>query len=134
MSRSLGNRIPQSLLDHMASQAFWDEVIPVVSMDADGMPRPGMVSGRELKVEAEGRLALSLWQSTRMVSNLEERPQMAAIFVFDGAGYYVRARALRAGGSTGGTVTFFLQVEEVLEDRYPGVVVEPMRVARPASE
>lgn len=128
MSRSLGNQLPQRLIDHVANPASAGEAVPIVSLDADGMPRPAMVSGRELEVGPSGALSITLWRGTHTALNLEARPEMAAILICDGAAYYLRARARKAQDTPDGTVEFALELVEVLEDRYPDMDIEPIKI------
>ncbi len=128
MSRSLGNRLPHKLIDHVASPASGGEAVPIVTLDADSMPRLAMVSGRELETDPSGNLSIALWRGTRTALNLEARPQMAAILIYDGAAYYVRARARKVQDAPDGTVKFALELVEVLEDRYPDLEIEPIKI------
>lgn len=127
MSRLLGDRLPNNLVEHIGASSP-SEVVILVTVDADGMPRPAMVSYRELGVDPSGGLIVELWEGTGSVRNLEERGRVAAIFICDGAAYYVKADGRRLGSLQEGTARFLLEVKEVLEDRYPGATLQPVKV------
>ncbi len=128
MSRSIGKQLPSDLFDHISARPS-DEVVPIVTVDTDGLPRPALLSFREITVAAPDAFDVTLYENTRTVANLKDRGQIAMIFVYDGAAYYVRGTASSTQQPpTPGTETFAVQIVEVLEDRDPRAEVMPMKV------
>ncbi|HLH26480.1 MAG TPA: pyridoxamine 5-phosphate oxidase [Chloroflexota bacterium] len=122
MSRSLGDRLPAAvvaLLDGAALRDKAHQVFLLVTPDADGYPRPAMLSVGEVLARGPRELRLALYSSSTASANLRRAGKLTLALANDGFGYYVKAAARELAvmdPELAGLATFDATVEEVLED------------------
>lgn len=124
MSRSLGPRLPDGLLERLSQRDLGPRLgvgLPFVTVDASGRPHPMLLSYLELRAHDAGTVGLVIQGRSRSARNLAER-QAATLLVVEPDGvFYVKLRALDgplsvAGGEAHDLGYFLLAVEDVLED------------------
>ena len=124
MSRSLGNRLPGTLLERFSQHDLPRRLgigVPFVTVDADQRPHPMLLSYLEFRAHDAGSLGLVILGRSRSARNLAERETGTLIVVEPDATCYVKVRALDGplpvpGGEPFGLGYFLLAVEDVLED------------------
>lgn len=124
MSRSLGDRLPQALVERFSQLDLRRRLgvgVPFVTIDADQRPHPMLLSYLEFRAHDAGSLGLVILGRSRSARNLAERGTATLIVVEPGATFYVKLRAVDGplpvpGGEAFELGYFLLGVEEVLED------------------
>jgi hypothetical protein len=122
MSRSLGNALPPglvALLDGNDLRGKAELVFLLLTEDADGYPRPAMLSVGEVLARGPSELRLALYSSSSTTANLRRSGKLTLALAQGGKGYYVRAAARELAildPDLAGLAAFDATVEEVLED------------------
>lgn len=122
MSRSLGNTLPPALVTLLDGNDLREKasfVLLLLTQDADGYPRPAMLSVGEVLARGPSELRLALYASSSTTANLRRAGKLTLASAHGGRGYYVRASARELAvmdpGLAGLTV-FAVTVDDVLED------------------
>ncbi len=125
MSRSLGRFLPPSLVALLAGDDLHDKadrVFLLLTLDADGYPRPAMISVGEVLARGPRELRLALYSSSSTTANLRRAGKLTLALADSGVGYYVKASARELAvmdPDLAGLAAFDATVEEVLEDGEP---------------
>ena len=125
MSRSLGNALPGAVVTMLDGTALREKshlVYLLLTLDADGYPRPAMVSVGELLARGPSELRLALYSSSSTTGNLRRSGRLTLALAEGGVGYYVRATARELAvmdPDLAGLAAFDVVVDEVLEDGEP---------------
>lgn len=127
MSRLLGDTLPDDLVAALDGTGLASKVGPaylLVTSDADGTPRPCMLSAGELLAVDRRRLRLALWPGSRTSANLARGGRALLCHVAPRTVIYVRgqARALAAGPDID-LDCFELGIDSVESDEHAGMPV-----------
>jgi len=131
MARSIGSRIPLSVLALLSGEALEQRIgltFLLLSATADGWPHLAMLSVGEVVAPDDGHLRLALWPASTAAGNLARDGRATLSLVHEGAGYSVRLGMSRGPDLVtplGGTLARFeAEVQDVLEDVAPYAVLE----------
>jgi hypothetical protein len=122
MSRSLGNTLPPALVALLDGNDLAEKasvVLLVATPDADGYPRPAMLSVGEALARGPNELRLALYDSSSTTANLRRTGKLTLASAHGGKGYYVRASAREMAvmdPDLAGLAVFDAIVQDVLED------------------
>jgi hypothetical protein len=122
MSRSLGNTLPPALVALLDGNDLAEKasvVLLVATPDADGYPRPAMLSVGEALARGTNELRLALYDSSSTTANLRRTGKLTLASAHGGKGYYVRASAREMAvmdPDLAGLAVFDAIVQDVLED------------------
>ncbi|GAA4614625.1 hypothetical protein GCM10023195_63910 [Actinoallomurus liliacearum] len=135
MAESLGNRLPDELVQALGDEALVAPDQPaflLITTDPDGAPRICMLSVGELFVRDERTLRVALWRGTRTARNLGRGGTVLLGAVSPGSVIYVRAtpRHLTLPEPTGPDC-FELTVTGVESDVHVGMPVTSGIMFRP---
>jgi hypothetical protein len=125
VSKLIGNALPEQVSTALDGRDLAQKVGPahlLLTMDADGMPRPCMLSAGELLAVDERTLRVALWPGTRTAANLERDGRALLCYVDAEAVLYVRG-TVRPLDVTGPLPSFELAVESVESDAHAGMPV-----------
>lgn len=127
MAKSLGDRLPETVLRAFDGQDLEDKVGPahlLVTVDPDGSPRPCMLSAGEFLAADDRRLRVLLWAGTGTCRNLAGGGPVLLCYVEGAEIVYVKGdpRPLPREGR-GGFERFEIQVRTVETDRHAGLPV-----------
>lgn len=127
MSTRLGQSLPREILAALDGAELERKLGPahiLVTTDADGTPRPCMLSAGELLAVGERALRLALWAGSHTAGNLSRGAPALLCYVAPRTVLYVRGTARRLPGREGGGLECFeLAVESVESDDHPGMPV-----------
>jgi flavin reductase (DIM6/NTAB) family NADH-FMN oxidoreductase RutF len=132
MSRSLGARLTPALLDLLSQRdlsTVLGRVVPVVTVDASGLPHPMLCSYLELRALEPGMVRMVLGASSRSAANLEARRGATLLLVDEARTNYVKCQATGPPLCQGALARFDLAVQEVLEDA-PAAWETGLRITR----
>jgi hypothetical protein len=125
MSRSLGNAMPPTIVTLLDGNKLDEKahlVCLLLTQDAEGYPRPAMLSVGEVLARGPSDLRLALYDSSSTTANLRRSGKLTLVLSGSGVGYYVRATARDIAvmdADLAGLAVFDAVVEEVLEDGEP---------------
>lgn len=128
MAELIGDRLPLEIQNALDGESLEGKVGPaylLVTVDADGTPRPCMLSAGEILAVDDRRLRFALWSGSRTSQNLARGGRALFCFVAPRTVLYVRgaARSL-AGAQQGASLDRFeLEVESVEADDHAGMPV-----------
>lgn len=127
MTKLIGDRLPQDVVRAFNGEELASKVGPayiLLTSDADGTPRPCMLSAGEILATDDRHLRLGLWMGTRTSQNLARRSSAVLVFVEPGVVLYVRGmpRALSADDEQR-LARFEMEVTSVESDLHPGMPV-----------
>jgi hypothetical protein len=127
MAEPLGERLPAQVLRMFDGNDLEAKIGPahlLVTVDADGTPRPCMLSAGEVLAPAGDRLRVILWAGSQTSRNLARGGRALLCYVDGGDVFYVKGRAHRlpaAAGPGRGLEPFEIRVDEVETDRHQGM-------------
>jgi Pyridoxamine 5'-phosphate oxidase len=124
MSRSLGPRLPQALVERFSQRDLEKRLgvaVPLVTVDAEQRPHPMLLSYLEIRAHDAGTVGLVILAKSQSARNLTARQTATLVVIEPDATWYVKLRALDGplpvpGGEAYGLGYFLLAVEDVLED------------------
>jgi hypothetical protein len=124
MTRSLGNRLPEALLERFSQRDVRSRLgvgVPFVTVDAEGRPHPMLLSYLEIRAHDAGSLGLVILARSRSARNLVERGTGTLIVIEPDVTVYVKLRSVDGplpvpGGEQFELGYFLLAVEDVLQD------------------
>ena len=127
MSKLVGERIPAALAEALNGEQLDEKLGPaylLVTVDADGTPRPCMLSAGEVLALDDRRLRFALWKGSRTCENLSRAGQVLFCHVAPRTVLYLRgpARPLTADPAVN-LDCFELEVESVESDDHVGMPV-----------
>lgn len=127
MSELVGSRLPREILKALDGETLERKVGPaylLVTVDADGTPRPCMLSAGEVLALDERRLRFALWSGSRTSENLAGTGRALFCYVAPRSVLYVRGatRALEVAPAVG-LECFELAVDSVESDDHAGMPV-----------
>ena len=127
MSKLIGDAIPSDLLQALDGEHLDEKIGPaylLVTADADGTPRPCMLSAGEVLAVDDRRLRFALWKGSRTCENLARGERVLFCHVAPRTVLYLRglARSLRAGAGLN-LDCFELEVDSVESDDHVGMPV-----------
>jgi hypothetical protein len=127
VTKHVGDRLPEPVLRAFDGEDLAAKVGPayvLVTTDADGSPRPCMLSAGEIVATDDRRLRVGLWMGTRTTENLARGSSAVLVYVEPDVVLYVRAlpRALSAATDER-LARFELEVTSVESDVHPGMPV-----------
>lgn len=127
MSKLIGDRLPQELLDAFDGEELERKIGPaylLLTADEDGTPRPCMLSAGEILAVDDRTLRFALWSGTRTSANLHRGARGLLCHVAPGSTLYVRGGTRRIEPATATTLECFeLAVESVESDAHTGMPV-----------
>ncbi len=127
MTRTVGDRLPDTILRAFDGAELEAKVGPayiLLTSDADGTPRPCMLSAGEILAIDDRHLRVGLWMGTRTTENLARGSRAVLVFVEPGLVLYVRALPRTLGNAEGERMARFeLEVVSVESDLHPGMPV-----------
>jgi hypothetical protein len=132
LSKLLGNRLPEEVVKTFNGNDLANKIglaYLMVTTDADGTPRPCMLSPGEVFCPNDSVLRVALWPGTNTSGNLERGSRALFCYVAPKTVLYVKglARKLDAAPTTK-LDRFEVQVESVESDNHPGMpIAESMR-------
>ena len=122
MARSLGRKLPPSLVERLAQRnlaARLGVALPFVTVDAAGRPHPMLLSYLEVRAYDAGSLGLVLQSRSTSARNLVEHGVGTLLILEPDAIVYVKTRHIDGPLGVPGDEAlgyFLLGVDEVLED------------------
>jgi hypothetical protein len=125
MSRSLGNAMPPAVVALFDGDSLREKahlVFLIITQDADGYPRPAMLSVGEALARGPSELRLALYSSSSTTANVRRSGKLTLALAHGGLGYYVRATARELAimdPDLAGLAAFDVVVDDVLEDGEP---------------
>jgi hypothetical protein len=125
MSRALGNAMPARVVTLLDGEKLSEKthlVFLLVTQDADGYPRPAMLSVGEVLTRGPSELRLALYSGSSTTANLRRAGKLSLALADGGFGYYVRATAREMAvmdPDLAGLAAFDVVVDDVLEDGEP---------------
>jgi len=126
VSKRIGDALPSEVLAALDGRDLERKIGPahlLLTADADGTPRPCMLSAGEI-LAVDGRtLRFALWPGTRTSANLERRTAAVFCYVAPGSVLYVRGPTRPLDGAEGSLRYFELAVESVESDAHAGMPV-----------
>lgn len=93
----------------------------VITVDADGSPRPCMLSAGEILVMDEHTIRLAVWPDSSTAANLRRGSRVVLCYVKPDTVLYASGRALRTWNSK--FLAAEIGVDEVAADDHPGFAV-----------
>jgi hypothetical protein len=127
MSKLIGNTIPPELLQALDGEQLDEKLGPaylLLTADADGTPRPCMLSAGELLAVDDRRLRFALWKGSRTCENLGRGERILFCHVAPRTVLYLRgpARPLASDAELN-LDCFELEVDSVESDDHAGMPV-----------
>lgn len=123
MSRTIGATLPREVLDAFDGSLTAERVglgYLLVTIDADGRPRPAMLSAGEILATGDQALRLATWARSTSADNLASRRPCFLTYV--GPGTVLHVHGTPAALSSGdGLACFEMRVERVDADAHPGM-------------
>jgi hypothetical protein len=124
MTRQVGAELSSALVDRLSQRDLRSRLgvgLPLVTLDAEGLPHPMLVSYLELRAYDARTVGLVIQADSSSARNLADRRAATLIMVEPDVIVYAKMRALDgpldvAGGEAFGLGYFLLAVEQVLED------------------
>jgi hypothetical protein len=127
MSKLIGDSLPAEVMAALDGAELERKIGPaylLLTGDADGSPRPCMLSAGEVLALDQRRLRFALWANSQTTANLARGANAVFCFIAPRTVLYVRGaiRPLNAT-SDGGLRGFELEVESVESDEHVGMPV-----------
>lgn len=129
MSVVVGNQLPDyvaALFDGSDLEAKLGRGYLMVTVDADGLPRPCMLSAGEILTVDSETLRLGLWAGSKSAHNLASGSHVLLCVVDEQVVLYVRGRATQLAAASGEGARldcFDLHVDRVETDAHEGLPV-----------
>jgi hypothetical protein len=126
MAKLIGDTLPPEVITALDGQQLEGKIGPaylLLTTDADGRPRPCMLSAGEILALDQRRLRVALWPGTHTVANLERGSGAVFGFVAAGTALYIRGSARPLSPPEGTLRCFELAVESVESDSHTGMPV-----------
>ncbi len=127
MAKHLGDKLPAEFiaaLDGRELERKYGETYIVMTSDADGSPRPCMLSAGELLALDERTIRMALWPNGRTGANLRRGGRVVICYVGPGLVLYVRGRPRElTPGRDPDIERFEVTVEAVDSDAHEGLPV-----------
>ena len=126
MAKLIGDTLPPEVLTALDGERLEGKIGPaylLLTADADGTPRPCMLSAGEVLALDQRRLRVALWPGTHTVANLERGSGAVFGFVEAGIALYIRGSARSLTLPEGSLCYFELAVESVESDNHAGMPV-----------
>ena len=127
MSKLIGNTVPTELLQALDGEQLDEKLGPaylLVTADADGTPRPCMLSAGELLAVDARRLRFALWKGSRTCENLARGERILFCHVAPRTVLYLRGRTRPlASDPVLNLDCFELEVDSVESDDHAGMPV-----------
>ena len=132
MSALIGDRLPPGFLATFDGSSLATKVglgYLLLTADADGSPRPCMLSPGEILATDERHVRLALWAGSHTSANLAREASNLLCYVAKGSVLYVRGRPRALGRIEHlGVDCFEVEVSSVESDDHPGMpVVDTIR-------
>lgn len=125
MSKPIGDRLPGEIVQSLDGCGLDRKIGPahlLVTVDADGVPRPCMLSAGELLAPDDRTIGVALWPDSRTTVNLDRGGNALFCYVEPGSALYVRATPRRLT-SLEKMRHFELRVDSVESDIHEGMPV-----------
>jgi hypothetical protein len=119
MSRSLGPALTPALCARLSQadlRARLGRAVPLITVDAAGLPHPMLCSYLELLAVDARTIRVAIAGASGSARNLAERGTATLVLVEPGLAVYVKCRAAGPPLALGALARFELMVEDVLED------------------
>jgi hypothetical protein len=127
VTKRIGDRLPEQILRAFDGEMLARKVGPayvLLTGDADGTPRPCMLSAGEVLAVDDRHLRVGLWAGTRTTENLARGSSAVLVYVEPELVLYVRALPRTLPAAEGERLARFeLEVTEVESDVHPGMPV-----------
>lgn len=126
MSKLIGETLPPEVVGALDGTNLADKVGPahlLLTGDADGTPRPCMLSAGEILAVDERTLRFALWPRTSTVANLDRGCGAVFCYVAPGTVLYVRGRTRPLPDADGPLRCFELAIDSVESDEHAGMPV-----------
>src|SRR5262249_46160453 len=95
MAKHLGDKLPREMLAALDGRELdhkYGETYIVMTTDADGTPRPCMLSAGELLALDERHIRMALWPNGHTGANLRRGGRVVICYVAPNLVFYVRGR------------------------------------------
>ncbi len=127
MATLIGDTLPAEVLGAFDGQDLERKIGPaylLLTSDADGLPRPCMLSAGEVLAVDERRLRFALWAGSRTGANLERGGNALFCYIVTNSVLYVRGPVRSLPSGDGANLECFeLEVESVESDQHAGMPV-----------
>jgi hypothetical protein len=127
MSKLIGDTLPAELLAALDGEELERKIGPahlLLTGDADGTPRPCMLSAGEVLAVDERRLRFALWADSRTTANLADGGRAVFCYAAPGTVLYVRGAARPLDAPNADRLRCFeLAVDSVEADGHRGFPV-----------
>lgn len=126
MSKLIGDTLPPEVVAALDGRDLERKIGPaylLLTGDADGLPRPCMLSAGEVLAVDERTLRFALWPGTRTAANLERGAAAVFCYVVPGSVLYVRGPTRTLDEAEGSLRCFELTVQSVESDAHAGMPV-----------
>jgi hypothetical protein len=127
MTKRIGDRLPEEVVRAFDGEDLERKIGPayvLMTVDADGVPRPCMLSAGEIVATDDRTLRLALWSGTRTSRNLADGRPALLCYVAPGSVLYIRGTPRPLGGSDETRLDLFeLPVDGVESDAHAGMPV-----------
>lgn len=121
MSTSLGNQLPQNLVDDLNGRDLtsrWARTLPLVTIDDQGFPHFAILSYGEILSVGPRTVRLGMYPNSSTSRNMRARPRVALLLVHGDSLYYIKGTAAEQPAPD--VARFEVTVEAVLVDNEPG--------------
>jgi hypothetical protein len=127
VTRTLGDKLPREVVDAFDGTSLREKIGPaylLLTPDADGTPRPCMLSAGEILAPDDRHLRFGLWTGTHTSENLSRGVPVVFCYVAPGTVLYVRGTSRQLPPVQGVRLARFeVEVGSVESDVHPGMPV-----------
>lgn len=130
MSRPVGDEIPDPVVALFDGRRLVEQLGKahlMITVDADGLPRPCMLSAGEVLVVDSRTFRVGVWSGSGTSRNLAEGSSVLLCVVDDETVLYLRGRGERAGDCSSamtGLDVFEISVDRVETDSHEGFAIQ----------
>ena len=115
MSRSIGDRLPEPLLEALSARSERRAAI-ALTIDEAGRAHPALVTYDSVRPNGDGAVQVSVAPGSASAANLRANGVLTLVFVDEAMAYYVKCGGAAPDGGGERAARFLLRVEEVLAD------------------
>ena len=116
MSRSVGDRLPQALLEALAAPSAAERAAVALTVDEAGRPHPALLTYASVRPQGNEALRVEFAPGSASAANLRANGALTLAFVDEAMAYYVKCGAAAPDGGDGRAARFLLRVQDVLAD------------------
>ena len=116
MSRSVGDRLPQALLEALAAPSAAERAALALTVDEAGRPHPALLTYASARPQGDGALRVEFAAGSVSAANLRANGVLTIAFVDEAMAYYVKCGGATPDNGDGGAAGFVVRVQDVLAD------------------